>query len=311
MTMAFGDEVRIIDAFGERSGRQFAFISPEPHGPAHRLDSEQVAQLEDYGVRGVRIEFGRIGVLDAADVAHVLDRRALQPQADAEERLLFAARVCDGADHSRNPALAEAARNQYRIDVAQEVFPAVAGHEVLALDPAEVDAQVVGEAAVYQRLVEALVRIFELDVFADDSDGHRFARAAHPIDERVPLPQVGIAERQSEYVDDQLVEALVVEDQRDLVDPFDVGRVDDGLLRDVAEERNLGLHLGGQLAVAAAEQYVRLNPDGQQFLDRMLRRLGLQLARGGDEGHQRQVYESGVVAPDLVAHLADGFEEGK
>src|SRR5262245_12681984 len=180
MAMAFGDGRRIVDAFGQRPRRQLAFISSEPHRAAHRFDSEQVAQFEDHRVRRVRVELGRIGVLDAADVARVFDRRALQPQADAEERLLFAARVIDGADHSRNPPLAEPPRDQYRVDVAQAVFPAVVGHEVFALDPAELDAQVVGEAAVYERLVEALVRVFKLHVFADYADGHRFTRAAHP-----------------------------------------------------------------------------------------------------------------------------------
>src|SRR5262245_26174253 len=116
--MAFGDEARFVDAFGERSGGELAFIGPEPHGAAHRLDSEQVAQFEYHRVSGVGVELGGIGVLDAADVAREFDRRALQPQADAEERLLFAARVSDGADHSRNPALAESAGDQYRVDVA-------------------------------------------------------------------------------------------------------------------------------------------------------------------------------------------------
>src|SRR5262245_20485505 len=311
VAVTFGDGGRIVDAFSQRSRRQLALISSEPHRAAHRLDSEQVAQFEDHRVRRIGVELGRIGVLDAADIAREFDRRALQPQADAEKRLLFTARVRDGADHSRNPALAEPSRDQYRVNVVQEVFPPVAGHQVFALDPPKVDAQLVGEAAVYERLVEALVRIFELDVLADDADGHGFARAVQAIDEGVPLPQVGVAERQPEDVDDQLIEAFVIEDQRDFVNRFDVGRVDHGLFRDVAEERDLGLHLARQLAVAPAEQNVGLDPDGQQFLDRMLRRFGLQLAGSGDEWHQRQVDEGRVVASDLITHLADGFEEGK
>ena len=42
----------------------------------------------------------------------------------------------------------------------------------------------------------------------------------------------------------------------------------------------------------------------------MLRRLGLQLAGGRDVGHQRQVDVDGVAARQVVAELADGFEEG-
>jgi len=43
----------------------------------------------------------------------------------------------------------------------------------------------------------------------------------------------------------------------------------------------------------------------------VLRRLGLQLLRGGDPGDQRDVNEQGVVAAQILAHLTDGLEEGE
>src|SRR3546814_5423139 len=50
-------------------------------------------------------------------------------------------------------------------------------------------------------------------------------------------------------------------------------------------------------AVGATQQGVRINTDLAQLLDRVLRGLGLELARRSNEGHQGQVYESGIVAP--------------
>ena len=50
-------------------------------------------------------------------------------------------------------------------------------------------------------------------------------------------------------------------------------------------------------------------PIDAQFLDRMLGRLGLQLAGRRDVGHQRQVDVDGVVARQVVAELADRLEE--
>ena len=41
----------------------------------------------------------------------------------------------------------------------------------------------------------------------------------------------------------------------------------------------------------------------------MLRRLGLQFARRGDEGHQRNVNENGVFLPELQPHLTNGFQK--
>ena len=49
----------------------------------------------------------------------------------------------------------------------------------------------------------------------------------------------------------------------------------------------------------------------EHLLDGVLRGLGLQLLRGGDPGDQRDVDEDGVFAAQLLAHLADGFEEGQ
>ncbi len=61
--------------------------------------------------------------------------------------------------------------------------------------------------------------------------------------------------------------------------------------------------------VGPADQHIGLQADGAQFLDRMLGRLGLGLAGGGDIGHQGQVHQHGAARPDLHPQLADGFEE--
>ena len=50
-------------------------------------------------------------------------------------------------------------------------------------------------------------------------------------------------------------------------------------------------------------------PIDAQVAHAVLRRLGLQLAGGADIGHQRQVHVDRVVAADVLAELADRFEE--
>ena len=80
-------------------------------------------------------------------------------------------------------------------------------------------------------------------------------------------------------------------------------------LGDVAEQRDLGLQLGAERAIAAANQNVRLNSDAQHFLHAVLRGLGLQLAGGGDERHEREVREDDIFRAKLEAHLADRFHE--
>ncbi len=58
-------------------------------------------------------------------------------------------------------------------------------------------------------------------------------------------------------------------------------------------------------------QDIRLDSDGEQFFDRVLRRLGLQLLRGADPRHQRNVYEDRILPAILLPHLPDRFQKGK
>ena len=75
------------------------------------------------------------------------------------------------------------------------------------------------------------------------------------------------------------------------VDALDIARGDDGERIDVAEERDLFLHVARQRALAAAQQDVGLNTDGAQFLDAVLGGLGLEFLRGGDPRDQGYVDE--------------------
>ena len=110
---------------------------------------------------------------------------------------------------------------------------------------------------------------------------------------------------------DDAVDAFLAEHDRHLVDARDVLGGDHGLFVDVAEERDLALDVGRQEAIGAAEQQVGLDADRAQVADAVLRRLGLQLAGGADERHQRQVDVERVLAADVLAELADGLEEGQ
>ncbi len=108
---------------------------------------------------------------------------------------------------------------------------------------------------------------------------------------------------------DLVVEAFIVIGAGHGVDRVHVQRLDDGGRAHVAELRDLASALRRNLAVAAAEQDIRLDADRLQLLHRMLGRLGLQLAGGRDPGDQGQVHEHGAFRPKLVAELADRLQE--
>ena len=78
---------------------------------------------------------------------------------------------------------------------------------------------------------------------------------------------------------------------------------------DVAEERDLALDVGRERPLAPADQHVGLDSDLHQLAHRVLGRLGLELARGRDPRHQRQVDEQRVLAAHFLAELPDRLEE--
>ncbi len=184
--------------------------------------------------------------------------------------------------------------------------------EGLALDPVEIDLHLVGDAAMGQGLDERLIGVLEPGIFAHDGDGDLAFGIAHPVLDLVPARQHRRRRRLDvEGVQHLLVESLGVVGGRHGIDVVHIPRLDHRAFPHIAEQRELAPLLARDLAICAAEQDVRLDADGAQLLHRMLGRLGLHLAGGGDEGQQRQVDEDGVAAGQLVLQLAGGLEEGQ
>src|ERR1700737_3092442 len=103
-----------------------------------------------------------------------------------------------------------------------------------------------------------------------------------------------------QFIEKKFVEAPARERQRNLVDEFDIERRDDRLLFDVAEERDLLLHVLRNRPLAAAKQDVGLNADLTQLLDGVLRRLRLQLLARLDVRHEGEMDVDRVAASDLL-----------
>ena len=160
----------------------------------------------------------------------------------------------------------------------------------------------------HQRLVQRNVRVADLHVLADHRYVHLGIGGEFRVDDPLPVRQVGRRRLDAQAVEDDVVQALLVQQQRDLVDVVGVHGRDHGPLLDVGEQRDLAPLLVRQLVAAAAQQHVGLDADRTQFLDRVLGGLGLDLA-AADDRHQRQVHEHAVVAAELDRHLPDRLQE--
>ena len=260
-------------------------------------------------MRRGRIELGAVGVLQAGEVARDLDGRHLHAQADAEVGQLVLARVLRGEDLALDAALAEAAGHEDGIEAVELVR--VGRRERLGIDVLDLHARMVVNACMAQRLVERLVRVRQVGVLAAHRDRDLVLRVLDLVHQAIPALEIGGTREQLQLHADQLVQPLLVQHARHLVDGVGVPHRDDARLMHVGEEGNLLALVVRDAAVGAAQQRIGLDADLAHLLHRVLRRLGLQLAGGGDPRHVGEVHEGGVGRPHAQAHLAHGLEEGQ
>ena len=229
------------------------------------------------------------------------------PRHMPEARHVVLAGVAGGGDLALDAALAEPAGDDHPVEVAQ---PAGGQQtlDLLGLDPVDLDLGTVVEAGVLEALDDREVGVLQLTYLPIRP--MRTGRSACSTIATTVFPRAEIDRRvDAQHLADDVVEALVVQDQRQLVDVAGVGGVDHRALVDVAEVGDLALQVVAQRLLAAAHDHVGLDAAAAQLGDRVLRRLGLLLARRADERHQRDVDVADVVAPGLLAELADGLEE--
>ena len=155
VAVTLGDFGLAVDLGHPAAAREHRRISAKPHGAAeiaaHRallqfVPFQPLRHKADHRLRS-RAELGRVGFLDAAQIARSLDNRHLHAEADTEIRNVALARKARRLDLAFGAALAEAARHQNAVDLFEErrrVFVL----EYVGFDPVEIDLDLVGDAAV-------------------------------------------------------------------------------------------------------------------------------------------------------------------
>src|SRR6266404_4854493 len=173
-------------------------IGAEAHGAAEiALDtaSLELVALHPLGHQtddrfGGRTEFGRVRLLDATEVARGFDDGHLHSEANPEIRQLALARELNGPDFPFGAALAEAARYQNAVHVLEKRRRILA-LEHLGFDPVEIDLDLVGDAAVGERLDQRLIRVLEAGIFAHHRDRDRAFRIADALVDEPPAVEIG------------------------------------------------------------------------------------------------------------------------
>ncbi len=228
-----------------------------------------------------------------------LDHHHLQAETDAENRHAVFARVADRANLALDSALAEAAGNDYRVGLG-EPRRDVLLFELFGVDVVDLDPGLVGDRAVRDRFVQALVRIdcrlTYLPTTATLTVTLGFCAA---LTIRRHLERFGAPVQMLSFSTHALVETLLVKTQRHFVDRRQRRGAEITQFSSTLQKwAILALSFFSSGRSHAAQQDVGLNPEPGQLLDAVLRGLGLELAGGGNKRHQRQMDVQDVFAAE-------------
>ena len=126
--MTFGDVFRAINCRRFGTGFQNGFIRAQAHGSA------QISVFMTYLFRSVFIpfrhqadnsfavfiQFGRIGVFDAENIAHSFNNGHLHSKTNSQKRNIMFTRIFDGGNFPGRPAQTKPAGDQNPADVGKQ-----------------------------------------------------------------------------------------------------------------------------------------------------------------------------------------------
>ena len=139
----------------------------------------------------------------------------------------------------------------------------------------------------------------ECGVLPDERDRDLGLRVAEPCDHLLPLREIRFRIREVESLKNHIGDMLVLEHQRRLVKFRHREVLYDAVFLYVAEESEFVDDVFVYRGIDADDDHVGSDAQRPQFLDGVLRRLGLMLFGAWDERYERDVDEEAVFLTDL------------
>ena len=213
--------------------------------------------------------------------------------------------IFDRDDLSINTPTPEPARDEDPVHAFQKSRIPL---QFLRLDTLDIHLAVVRHAGMVQGLVNGLVGVANGDVLADQGNRAFLLRLRRLLHERIPDRVLHGPDVEVQLLQNLFVQMLLAEFAGNRVDGIrHVLLLDHTLEPHVAEERELLEMFLGNRHLGPADEDVGNDADRAELSDRMLRGLGLQLARRLQVRNERQVDETGIVVslfkPELPRRL--------
>ncbi len=160
-----------------------------------------------------------------------------------------------------------------------------------------------------QGFSNAQIRVVQLHIFAYKPDGDAFRHGHGRVDHGDPVAQVGAGRVQPKAFADDIVQTLVLQRKRDLIQKRKIQVLDHAVFIDVAEKRDLLFNIVADRPFGTENNNVRLNADGEEFLDAVLGRLRLMFMGTDQIRNQGNMDKQAVVSADLRRKLTDGLQK--
>ena len=192
--------------------------------------------------------------------------------------------------------------------IAAQPFRGVRCRQLVRRDIVHIHRREVCDARVYQRFVHRQVRIMHGNILADQRDMHFLRRRVIAGNHVRPLGQIRRGIGQLQRFQHHARHPLFFQIQRHFKQRGRIPVLHDVAHRHVAEQRDFVLCGLADVHLCAADDNIRLNADGAQGLDGVLRRLCLHFARNGQIRHQRHMDEAGVARAQLPFQLANRLQ---
>ena len=161
----------------------------------------------------------------------------------------------------------------------------------------------------HQRFIQRQVGIPQIHVLAHHRDVDGCLRVSLGINHLLPFMQISWRGINVQFAHHNVVKMLFVQQLWNLVNIIGVYGRNHRTLFHIGKQGDLAALFIRNGITAPAQQDIGLDTDGAQLLHRVLGRLGLDLTRGGNVGHQRQVHVKHIVMTELDAKLTDGLQK--
>ena len=188
-------------------------------------------------MRRLRVELGAHGPVETCEIARRLDNRDLHAETDAEVGNAVHAGKTDRANLALDATVSESARHHDAVHGFEHASARLL--DVARFDEVNVDPGPRMNSAVLQRFDQRDIGILEIHVLAHHRDVDLARRMLLGLDDLIPLAEVRRWQVEAELTGDDFVEALFLENPRNLVEIVGIVSGNYCLFRDIREQCNL------------------------------------------------------------------------